>query len=105
HVNRRTILGAPTLVIPTEGRNQLFYSSIVITSEFRRFICGVAGRVQGFAVFLTAYGWRLGGGFLPRKQSALSQHFFTQLALPPLAPKKPGNRGKHHPQAPGSLTL
>ena len=56
HVYRRTLLGAPTLVIPTEGRNLLFYSSIVITSEFRRFVCGVAGRVEGFAVYLTADG-------------------------------------------------
>src|SRR5438094_536049 len=29
HVNRRTILSAPTLVIPTEGRNLLFLRSAV----------------------------------------------------------------------------
>src|SRR5206468_11957068 len=79
HVNRRTILGAPTLVIPTEGRNLLFYSSIVITSEFRRFVCGVAGGVEGFAVFLTADGCRLGAGFLPSQQTPLSYQTIIQL--------------------------
>src|SRR5207244_5025361 len=56
HVYRRTLLGVPTLVIPTEGRNLLFYPSIVTPGEFRRFVCGVAGRVEGFAVYLTADG-------------------------------------------------